>query len=285
MTSGIGLGNFMGPLLIEHLQDEYSFQGATMILGAILLHGFVGTTLYQPVQWHMKYPNVSEIPQTMKMSLHRLVGSLTTLRIENLSKNNVKTTSLPQEENNEDVTKINFNTTSLPKKKSQDCFCKLFSTILRVLRGIVKDMTILRHPPALILALEIMLNVGGEANFNVLVPFTIQAAGYSLQTAAWCLSVAGICNFFSRLTVSFLSDYSWFSMRLCYLIGLATMSTAIIGVVRDASGSYIITMWVLSAMIFTSCILWLFMPAAQAYDQRLRKEIGRRRMLPSCELF
>nr|XP_053646884.1 monocarboxylate transporter 12-like [Cherax quadricarinatus] len=183
-----------------------------------------------------------------------------------------------------------------------------------------------------------MLNVGGEANFNVLVPFTIQAAGYSLQTAPWCLSGAGICNFFSRLTVSFLSDYSWFSMRLCYLIGLATMSTAIIvftlqeevvwltgvmsvwgiaagsfhglsnllmvrivgvsnttamfgarnfmmafgfftigpliGVVRDASGSYIITMWVLSAMIFTSCILWLFMPAAQAYDQRLRKEIG-----------
>ncbi|KAK8723656.1 hypothetical protein OTU49_011480 [Cherax quadricarinatus] len=408
MTSGIGLGNFMGPLLIEHLQDEYSFQGATMILGAILLHGFVGTTLYQPVQWHMKYPkrerdspnneNVSLIlPQEENSEITKCdssivsvlqqedcvrsgvegrthshegsrrwhgsqcsltsiassknsyaiicdrdiasidsVGSLTTLRIENLSKNNVKTTSLPQEENNEDVTETNFKTSS-PKKRSQNCFYKLFSTILRVLRATVKDITILRHPPSLIIAVGSMLIIGGEANFNVLVPFTIQAAGHSLQTAAWCLSVAGICNFFTRLTVSFLSDYSWFNMRLCYVIGLATMSTAIIvftlqeevvwltgvtsvwgiaagsfhglsnllmvrivgvsnttamfgarnfmmafgfftigpliGVVRDASGSYVVALWVLSAMILTSCILWLLMPAAQAYDQRLRKEI------------
>ncbi|XP_069959943.1 monocarboxylate transporter 14-like isoform X1 [Cherax quadricarinatus] len=408
MTAGIGLGNFMGPLLIEHLQDEYGFQGATMILGAILLHGFVGTTLYQPVQWHMKYPkherdspnneNISLIlPQEENSEITKCdssivsvlqqedcmrsgvegrthlhegsrrwhgsqcsltsiassknsytiicdrdiasmdsVGSLTTLRIENLSKNNVKTTSLPQEENNEDVTETNFKTSS-PKKRSQNCFYKLFSTILRVLRATVKDITILRHPPSLIIAVGSMLIIGGEANFNVLVPFTIQAAGHSLQTAAWCLSVAGICNFFTRLTVSFLSDYSWFNMRLCYVIGLATMSTAIIvftlqeevvwltgvtsvwgiaagsfhglsnllmvrivgvsnttamfgarnfmmafgfftigpliGVVRDASGSYVVALWVLSAMILTSCILWLLMPAAQAYDQRLRKEI------------
>ncbi|XP_071521342.1 LOW QUALITY PROTEIN: monocarboxylate transporter 12-B-like [Panulirus ornatus] len=42
------------------------------------------------------------------------------------------------------------------------------------------------------------------------------------------------------------------------------------GVIRDVSGSYAVSMWVLSGIMFTATILWLFMPAAQAYDQRRR---------------
>lgn len=39
----------------------------------------------------------------------------------------------------------------------------------------------------------------------MLVPFAIQADGHPLQTAAWCVSIAGVCNLFTRMTVSSLS--------------------------------------------------------------------------------
>ncbi|XP_042208417.1 monocarboxylate transporter 9-like [Homarus americanus] len=45
------------------------------------------------------------------------------------------------------------------------------------------------------------------------------------------------------------------------------------GFVRDVTGSYAISIWVLAAMIFLCFILWLFMPAAVAYDnKRSQKE-------------
>lgn len=40
------------------------------------------------------------------------------------------------------------------------------------------------------------------------------------------------------------------------------------GVIRDASGSYAVSMWVLAGLTFISFLLWLLMPAAQAYERR-----------------
>lgn len=40
------------------------------------------------------------------------------------------------------------------------------------------------------------------------------------------------------------------------------------GVIRDASGCYAISMWILASLMSISFILWLLMPAAQAYESR-----------------
>lgn len=54
MMAGVCLGQIVGPPLARFLQDEYGFRGATMIIGAILLNGCVGASLFHPVEWHLK---------------------------------------------------------------------------------------------------------------------------------------------------------------------------------------------------------------------------------------
>ncbi|XP_069170686.1 monocarboxylate transporter 9 [Procambarus clarkii] len=60
LMAGAGLGHFISPLLIRFLQEEYGFKGATVILGAVILHGFVGATLLHPVEWHRKSSKVKK---------------------------------------------------------------------------------------------------------------------------------------------------------------------------------------------------------------------------------
>ncbi|CAL4107740.1 unnamed protein product [Meganyctiphanes norvegica] len=45
----------------------------------------------------------------------------------------------------------------------------------------------------------------------------------------------------------------------------------LLGYVRDATGSFAVTFWILGAMSFTTFCLWLFMPAAVAYDSNRNK--------------
>lgn len=58
---------------------------------------------------------------------------------------------------------------------------------------------------------------------------------------------------------------------LCLLKYSVFPSRRASGVVRDASGSYAVSCWVVAGLIAVSFILWLLMPAAVAYDKR-RKE-------------
>ncbi|XP_042222237.1 uncharacterized protein LOC121866535 [Homarus americanus] len=400
LTAGIGLGHFSSPLFIHYLQNEYGFKGATMILGALILHGFVGATLYQPVKWHLKYPQKKKtqpdlegvsllLPQTEKSENTNLEGarsngsvskmdenqwsvlvtqehlrkvnrdrhmsqcsytSMASSRVSSIRKSDVDLASLTSIGSLASLANIKFPDTddparSSPEKGSDSCMSEIWETIIRVLRSIISDVGTLRHPSYLIIALATMAIIGGQANFNMIVPFALQTEGHSLQTAAWYLSVAGICNFLTRLCLSPLSDFSWFNMRLVYLCAIFTMGTSIIvftfqtevvgqlvvmgvwgsalgsfhslsnlqmtrivgvqnltsmfgarnfvmafgfftigpliGVIRDASGSYTITMWVLSGMIFISFILWLFMPAAQAYDQHQRAKEAEEKVTPA----
>lgn len=42
------------PNVVRILLDEYGFQGAALIMGALAFHGLIGASLFQPVDWHMK---------------------------------------------------------------------------------------------------------------------------------------------------------------------------------------------------------------------------------------
>ncbi|KAK7079037.1 hypothetical protein SK128_005858 [Halocaridina rubra] len=54
MMAGICLGEILGPLLVRFLLDEYSFQGANIIIGAILLNSYIGISFFHPIKWHLK---------------------------------------------------------------------------------------------------------------------------------------------------------------------------------------------------------------------------------------
>ncbi|XP_055533764.1 monocarboxylate transporter 12-B [Wyeomyia smithii] len=52
--AGTGIGQILMPLLVDFLLDNFSFRGATLIIGGLAFNGVVGASLLQPVEWHMK---------------------------------------------------------------------------------------------------------------------------------------------------------------------------------------------------------------------------------------
>ncbi|KAK3873268.1 hypothetical protein Pcinc_021717 [Petrolisthes cinctipes] len=61
LMAGISIGQLVNAPLIRYLQEEYGNFGAILIVGAIILHTCVGAALFQPVQWHLKPVPMNEI--------------------------------------------------------------------------------------------------------------------------------------------------------------------------------------------------------------------------------
>lgn len=49
-----GLGPILIPLLISYLLDEYTNEGAVLLIAGLSLHSFIGAALLQPLKWHVK---------------------------------------------------------------------------------------------------------------------------------------------------------------------------------------------------------------------------------------
>lgn len=360
LVAGAGLGHFVSPLVIRLLQQEYGMRGATVVLGGITLHAVVGACVFQPVEWHWKKskkeiavgdtvafsPLLPPRDKTrepkgveVKIASGGTEGTDDTLDVAPSQGRASHSISVSDRED----TLLHVHTVANVAKMEAPAAppaawrvgrraCGLCRTLGRVLRSVVRDMRVLRKPTCLIIGLASSLIINAEANFLVMVPFALQAAGHSLQTAAWCVSIAGMSNLFTRLCVSALSDLPWFNMRLCYMAGMAVMAASVlvftfqmgavgqaavmgvwgcaagmfyglnnllmtrvvglrslisvygarnllgalgffivgpvVGVIRDASGSYAVSMWVLASLMSFSFFLWLLMPAAKAYESR-----------------
>lgn len=364
-TAGLGLGHFLGPLFIQLLQDTYGHRGATLVLGAVMLHGFLGTTLYHPVEWHMKLP-IRPHPQQVALMTPTSTGqSAHTILVDPQPRHCSRGVNMKVKELSEShqspasgrrLSANSFDLASMASVTSLDTLgatdltdheglepphtdtepnilSSLRQPLSKLLRGLLRDLAILRRPTALIIAAGTTLVINAQVNFTMMVPFAMQAAGHSLQTAAWCLSLSGVTNLLARMVSSALSDYAWFNMRFFYLLSMFTMAASItvfpfqtqtagmatvmgmwgaalgtfhglnnlhtltvvgldnfapmfgarsltlalgfvtigpcIGVVRDKSDSYAISMWVVAFLVLLSYLLWLLMPAAVAYDERM----------------
>ncbi|XP_042881767.1 monocarboxylate transporter 12-like [Penaeus japonicus] len=380
LTAGVGVGHFLNPLLIRFLQNEYSYKGATLIIGAFILHGFVGAALYHPVEWHMKV--VRDDSQSQQNSAKPLISTPSSegsrdfdeIQLKSSEEKDPPKLQTPAKLRKKHRERLDSQTSqscedssrhqsitlsaldlssvaSLPAlqgeepehdnyllSNSKSRIHTVYQTVTRVLRSVIKDICILKSPVATIIGLSATFCVSGHTNFTVMVPFALQAAGHSLETAAWSISTAGICNLVLRTSVSVMSDKKWFNMRLWYMVSIVSLATSVflftfltdligitvvmaimgcsvggfqgmnnllmaktiglerltamfsttsflvgigsmsigpfVGWIRDITGSYEISMRVLSCFIFSGFLLWLFMPTAQAYEKRSRKSLA-----------
>ncbi|KAG7168844.1 Monocarboxylate transporter 12-like 4, partial [Homarus americanus] len=116
------------------------------------------------------------------------------------------------------------------------------SFIVRVCLNSVSNLSILKSPRAVIIAVGGMLTLNCWLNFFSLMPFAIQAAGHSLQTASLCMTTGAVCNLMARLTVSMLSDWPRFNMQACCTISSVILAGSIIAfsVVEDIKWQMVI---------------------------------------------
>ncbi|XP_047484754.1 monocarboxylate transporter 2-like [Penaeus chinensis] len=273
LVAGVSCGPILGSLLVSFLQESLGFKGATLITGAVVFNACVGASLFRPLQ---KKTGDSE------------------------------------------------------KGKN------LYRLMLRVIWSTVTDISVLKSPRAAIIAVSGALTLNSWLNFLTLVPFAVQAAGYSFQDAAWCVTASAVGNLIASLGISVLPDSPFFNMRISCMVCTATIAASTlafslidditllmfvmgawgfgvggymgtynlviekymgpekliptcgvtlmlvglcfitsgpaIGLIRDMSQSYAVSMYVLSGMAFVCTALWNFMPAAVRYDQRRENE-------------
>lgn len=203
--AGTSVGLFIAPHLITYLQDLYTFKGATLILGAIVLNGCAAGATYHPASWHMQHERKSS--SNVTEDAQRTPLSKTT--------NKNKLVGLPK----------------LPNGKHQiekDASYRRFF-VTRVVLSTVRDLGILKSSRALIIALTSTLVMNGYLNFIMMVPFMVTTARHTPHDAAWCVSASGISNLLTRVIVSALADCSWFHLRGCYMTGILLIALSSFG--------------------------------------------------------
>ncbi|XP_068236070.1 monocarboxylate transporter 12-like [Palaemon carinicauda] len=303
-------GQFIGAPLIKILQDEYTFTGATLILGGVILHCCIGAAVFHPVKWHVK----AKCPKP----------------------NQKKDEELDSHEQGQDCQRT---ADGEPREKIQNS-SKEKNIVLHLLSSVVSDLAILKSAKAIIVALTTTVTFNGYLNFLAFMPFAMQEAGFHLGDAATCVSLSAICNIVTRLLIAAFSDTKFFNFRITMMIGSLLISGSMLcftladsltlvklsmaawgcgvgsyngifnlvmihymgldafipmfgaslfmtgfgylavgplaGYIRDVTGNYSHCIWVLTGVSFSSFLLWLLMPLAQAFDLKQEKKKRRR---------
>ncbi|KAG7155683.1 Monocarboxylate transporter 3-like, partial [Homarus americanus] len=107
--------------------------------------------------------------------------------------------------------------------------CKVLTeAFVSICHDVVANFSILKSLRAIIIALGGMLFVNTFLNFLTLVPFAVEAAGHPGQVTNWHFMVSAACNLVARLVVCLLSDFSRFSMQVCFMTSAAITALSIL---------------------------------------------------------
>ncbi|XP_069938837.1 monocarboxylate transporter 13-like [Cherax quadricarinatus] len=103
------------------------------------------------------------------------------------------------------------------------------ATLVKMICSLGKQLKILQNARVVIFAVAGNCVFSSYLNFFVLVPFVMEAGGFSQEEASWCMSVSAASNLATRLLVSSLADWSWFSIRGCFMAGIFVVAVSTAG--------------------------------------------------------
>lgn len=240
-----GGGQFLGPPLINFLQAQYGFRGATLVLGAVVFNCAVGAAVFHPVEWHLKPLERSEgvkpessqgkVPDAPTLSNESPDSQASAEKQEGKPKSPQSADTLGQA-NQSQVPQVHHLPDGIPEiqklpppaakentKKQED------STVVRLIKSTLADLRILKHARALVIALSITFTLNANENFLNVLPFAMQEAGHSLHDVATGVSVAALCGMLIRVVVSPLTDLPKFNMRGFFMFGSLVVALSMIG--------------------------------------------------------
>ena len=217
-TGGFSAGQFIPPILIKFLLDEYGFKGSCIIYGGILLNTCVSAFLFHPLKWHAKrqvevnsgvetrmlqnqskgeFNNFRKRPSAISISQSAMALSVS--NIGNLSKKD------PLEINNTEKDK-----TTSSKKVLRSVFVLIW-----------EYLKVLRYVRANIISFGFSFFMVGFLNFLMITPFILESKGCTLQQTTWAITASGISNMVIRFLIASLSDLPKFNKTIAHHIGLA----------------------------------------------------------------
>ncbi|XP_047487662.1 monocarboxylate transporter 12-like [Penaeus chinensis] len=287
MHGGICVGQMAGPPMITYLQEQYGFSGSTLIMAAILLNGCVGAAVLHPVEWHMKTRNkenawerktkkkIEMDPDAKTRPCATVSRVFTTIftNLELLRSPRVLIITVASALNM--TSYLNFlmfapfalQTSGLSLEETSWCmsvsgFCML------VARLVVSSLTDLPR-----LSKRGCYMAGTATVFVTTIAFTFVRGltWSSVVIGVWAAGVGAFMSLHNLIMVEYVGlDKLVPTLGICGIFsGLSSVIIGpVIGVIRDVSQSYAVSMWALSGCFAVALLLWLLMPAAVAYDQR-----------------
>ncbi|XP_068201834.1 monocarboxylate transporter 13-like isoform X1 [Palaemon carinicauda] len=283
MSSGVSLGQIVGPLLITRLQDQYAFRGSVIILSAFFLNAFVGTIVFHPPEWHKKKP--TEVPRATKTDRSYIV----LLRI---LKNVLKTLTLIKSPVASIVaiggsitlmSYLNF-LVLLPFFMQEEGFSVADAAYCLSLSGLANLVTRL-----------VVSTLSDYSWFNKRYCYMAGALTIGILAVVFCLVTdstskfiaigfwgggVGICmGLINLLMIEYVGreqhinelSFNCFTSSIFFIV-----SGPLLGLIRDVSGSYTYSLLCLAALAIIPFLLYLFMPAAQAYEKRNKEELQKK---------
>ncbi|RXG72250.1 Monocarboxylate transporter 9 [Armadillidium vulgare] len=229
------ISNFLGPILANYMLEHYGYTGASLIFGAILLNQCVGGALYQPIEWHLKYKEAEiETEDDVNEKLltnFKMTDNLNGVQEKSLSETrrasviSVNSTSISNS-----LVNISTSPTLLEADEDEEpADKKNHSALWSIFKSTYSSLKSLKYYESSTYFLgELWFIIKGIVNFQMFVPFVIINAGYSLETAAWCSSLASIGNVVGRIIMTLLSDRKFFNVRYGFMFGLFLIGTSII---------------------------------------------------------
>ncbi|XP_053656302.2 monocarboxylate transporter 2 [Cherax quadricarinatus] len=109
-------------------------------------------------------------------------------------------------------------------------------TLVNIIYSTGRNFKILQSMRTVIFAVGNCFLLSSYLNFFMLIPFVMEAGGFTQEEASWCMSVSALSNLATRLLVSSLADWSWFSMRGCFMTGIFVVAVSTAGKLNESSG-------------------------------------------------
>ena len=231
LTSGVSAGQFISPLFVRYLLEEYGFQGAGLIYGGFVLNVCVCGAIFQPVEWHIK--NKKNIEERKKVNEHK---EHLTQRYSDINLNNAQLPKVNQRKKlssfSSDLytsqislpsivtgSRLSLRSAAKVKISESNSISENLSSVKEASKTLVEYLKIFRFYRAIILSFGLAFFVAGYINFLMMIPFVMQNYGYSLEESAWAVSVGAISQLVFRLSISTLSDLPRFNKMACYISG------------------------------------------------------------------
>ncbi|XP_068236064.1 monocarboxylate transporter 12-like [Palaemon carinicauda] len=275
MSSGVSIGQAVGPVIITQLQNEFAYKGAIIVLSGIILHCCIGATAFHPREWHLKNPRAEakklDSPGGFKLAFRILKTTLKTLT---LMKSPVALIVALGGTFNV-IGYLNF-LTIMPFAMQEAGFSVEDAAAGLTISGITNLATrlcvsVMTDLPNFNMRLFFMFGTLLTVALSVAFCFLNDLTSIQVVMGFWGLGVGIYMGLFNLIMVKYVGRE-----KLMAEIGLTSFTSSVwflscgplLGAIRDSTGSYSASIYTLAGTIFITFILYSFLPAAIAYEER-----------------
>nr|XP_053627852.1 monocarboxylate transporter 2-like [Cherax quadricarinatus] len=280
LMAGIYVGQMLGPIIIGYLQQEFGSTCATFLLGAVVLHGCVGACLFHPFQSQRK--NDASVKGEDSIAASGATSTENESRcklLRNIAANLLILKSpraiiivvggaLVMNSLFNFLVFMPFAVQAAGHSNQAAGLCMTASASCALLTCII--VSTLTDWPRFSMRCCYMISLSvitaGIIAFSVVEDIRWK----TVIMGVWGSGGGGFLGIYNLIVVHYMG-FHYMTATMGTMLLLTGVAFVIIGpsigMIRDVSGSYAVSMWALAGLPTITFILWIFMPAAVRYDR------------------